>query len=227
MTRYLLPLLLASLLPSAVFAQKKSAAPAAGDYLKISDKWLVMRFVQSSVGPKLSYKVSFVLPPGAKTPKVTRSSGSTEVDGIAFDYAKHLISQNSQLREQSKSKELVFNFDVTPPVLDASEKSEEGRKPIPAGEEFHTPTPPYLYSNDNMMGGGMSSEGKYAVVFPAGGGYAKLAMVLSSCGSPGKDLFYIRNAVLNWKTSKKSDRPFGFSFDMKSRRMGFGGRYAL
>jgi len=227
MNRSLLPLLLASFLVTAVHAQKKSAPAAEGGYLKIPDKWLVMRIVQSDVGPKLSYKVSFTQPAGGQTPKVTRSSGSAEIDNIAFDYAKHMVRQNSQLKEQARTKELVFNFEVTPPVLDSTEKSDAGRQPIPAGQTYHTPSAPYLYGNDSMMGGGMKSESKYLVVFPAAGGYAKMAMVLSSCGSEGKDLYYIRNAVLNWKTNRKEKQPFGFSFDMTSRRMGFGGRYGL
>lgn len=227
MNRSLLPLLLASFLASSVFAQKKAAPAAEGGFLKIPDKWLIMHIVQSDVGPKLSYKVSFAQPPGGKTPKVTRSSGSTAIDSIAFEYAKHVVSQNAQLKEQARTKELVFNFELIPPVLDSSEKSEAGREPIPAGQEYHTPTPAYISGNDSMMGGGMKSEGKYLVVFPANGGYAKMSMVLSGCGSPGKDLFYIRNAVLNWKTNRKEKTAFGFSFDMTSRRRGFGGRYGL
>lgn len=212
-------------LPAQNAAKKSAPAQAEGGWLKIPDKWLLMHFVQSDQGPRASYKVGLVLQPGAKSPKVTRTSGRPEVDGIAFDYAKHLVEQSAPLKEASKTKELVFNFELSPPAIDSSEKSEEGRQPMPAGEEFHTPIPKMLYFKPNRGGGGLLAKSSFLVVFHPTGGYVKEALVLSSSGDSGRDLFYIRNAVINWRTTRKADRPFGFTFDMTSRRMGFGGRF--
>lgn len=224
-SRLLLALLLTCSLAPALPAQKKKAADNAA-FVKVPDNWLMFRFVQSNVGPKTSYKVGLVLPPGAKTPKITRTSGREAVDGIAFDYAKHIVSKSPQLAEASKTKELVFNLELVPPVMDASEKSEAGRQPVPKGEEYHTPVPKMVFSGPNQSDGAMITKASYLVIFPPAGGYAKEALVLSSSGNPGKDLFQLRNAVINWQTIKKSDRPFGFTFDMTSRRVGFGGRFS-
>lgn len=233
LARLLVALLLTSGFVATLPAQKKAESKAAakapeGGWLKIPDAWLINRFVQSSVGPRNSYKVGLVLQPGVKTPKLTRSSGRSEVDGIAFDYAKHLVSQSPQLREMSKTKELVFNFDVIPPVLDAGEKSKEGMQPIPAGESYHTPTAPILTPSRANRGSALLSKASYLVVFPAGSGarYAKEGLVLSPGVSADNDLYYIRNAVLNWQTNVTSAKPIAQGFDITLRKLGFGGRFS-
>jgi len=196
------------------FASSVLAADKGGEWVRIPSNWLLHRFVRPSTAPAHTYKVALAVPAGSRQPRVAQSSGLSDVDELAADYAMVSIDNNAPLKALSKTKELYFQFVVTPPMLDVKMRSVEGRKPMPAGKELYTPMAEsfYVSANQNET---TSRRGKLVVVFPPQGGYASEALVTLSTGNQAVDRYYLHNAALNWQTSRKSSQvqvlrePFG------------------
>ncbi len=202
-------------------AEKKSAPSDASQWSKVPDIFLFHRIVQSASAPLKTYRVALIIPPGGGTPRISKSCGRPEVDGIAYDFARESVKKNSQLREMNKTKELVFQLIVGPPALDSSDRSEEGRKPIAAGKEFSAPVGMIAYRTSQMP---RSASGEMLVTFPAAGGYAIEACIFRTCGDEPTDGFYIKNALLNWQTSRKASGSQTFRVPFGMKAWNFGGR---
>lgn len=192
------------------------AKAAEGEWVRIPVKWLLHRFVRPSSAPAQTYRVALIVPPGSKEARVAKSSGIPDVDQVAADYAISSINGNAGLKGLAKSKELYFQFVVTPPMLDVKMRSVEGKRPVPPGQEVYTPTADSFFMDANQ-GETTSRTGKLAVIFPPQGGYASEAIVTLSTGNPAVDRYYLHTAALNWQTSRKSSNqqilrtPFGAS----------------
>jgi hypothetical protein len=173
--------------------------------VRIPTQWLLHRFVRPSSAPAHTYRVSLVVPPGSKNVKVSQSSGVSDVDQLAADYALDSIANNGPLKALAKTKELVFQLVVTPPMLDTKMRSVEGQRPIPPDKELYMPMANTFYTSANQNET-TSRSGKLAVIFPPQGGYASEAMVTISTGNPAVDRYYLHTAALNWQTSHKSGK---------------------
>jgi hypothetical protein len=180
-----------------------AAAEKQGEWVRIPSNWLLHRFVRPSTAPAHTYRVALVVPPGGKQPKVAQSSGLSDVDELAGEFAIVSIENNSALKALAKSKELYFQFVVTPPMLDIKMRSVEGQRPAPAGKELYTPTADAFYTSANQNEA-TSRRGKLVVIFPPQGGYASEAIVTLSTGNPAVDRYYLHAAALNWQTTRKS-----------------------
>ena len=185
------------------------ALPAAGaekgEWVRIPSKWLLHRFVRPSSAPAQTYRVALIVPPGSKEAKVVKPSGISEVDQVAADYAISSIENNAPLKALAKSKELYFQFVVTPPMLDIKMRSVEGKRPAPADKELYTPTADTFFTSANQNET-TSRTGKLSVIFPPQGGYASEAIVTLSTGNPAVDRYYLHTAALNWQTNRKSSQ---------------------
>jgi hypothetical protein len=181
------------------------AAAKEGEWVRIPSRWLLHRFVRPSSAPAHTYKVALVVPPGAKQARVAKSSGNSHVDELAGDFALVSIQNNGGLKALAKSKELYFQFVVTPPMLDIKMRSVEGQRPVPAGHELYTPTAETFYTSANQNET-TSRSGKLVVIFPPQGGYASEALVTLTTGNPAVDRYYLHSAALNWQTSRKSSQ---------------------
>ena len=181
------------------------AAAKEGEWVRIPSNWLLHRFVRPSTAPAHTYKVALVVPPGAKQARVAKSSGNSDVDELASDFALVSIQNNSALKALAKSKELYFQFVVTPPMLDVKMRSVEGQRPVPAGKELSTPTAETFFTSANQNEV-TSRSGKLVVIFPPQGGYASEAIVTLTTGNPAVDRYYLHSAALNWQTSRKSSQ---------------------
>jgi hypothetical protein len=144
-----------------------------------------------------------VVPPGSKQAQVAKSSGIPDVDQVAADYAISSIENNAGLKGLAKSKELFFQFVVTPPMLDVKMRSVEGKRPAPPDKELYAPIADQFYTTANQNES-TSRRGKLAVIFPPQGGYASEAIVTLSTGNPAVDRYYLHSAALNWQTTRKS-----------------------
>jgi hypothetical protein len=190
------------------------AAAKEGEWVRIPSKWLLSRFVRPSTAPAHTYRVALAVPPGSKQARVAQSSGIPDVDELAGDYAMVSIQNNGPLKALAKTKELYFQFVITPPMLDVKMRSKEGQRPIPPGQELYMPTVDtfYVKANQNET---TARSGKLVVIFPPQGGYASEALVTLSTGNPAVDRYFLHTAALNWQTSHKSSqeqvlrRPFG------------------
>jgi hypothetical protein len=180
-----------------------AAAAEKGEWVRIPVSWLLHRFVRPSSAPAHTYRVALVVAPGSKEAKVAKSSGIPDVDQVAGDYAISSIENNAGLKGLAKSKELYFQFVVTPPMLDIKMRSVEGKRPAPADKELYTPTAPSFFTSANQ-GETTARTGKLAVIFPPEGGYASEAIVTVSTGNPAVDRYYLHTAALNWQTTRKS-----------------------
>lgn len=178
---------------------------AEGGWLKVPNQWLLHRFVRPSTAPSRTYKVALAFPPGAKAPKVAQSSGNSDVDKIAGDYALDLVRNTGSLKDLGKAKELYFQLILTPPALDVKMRSVEGRRPIPPDKELYTPTAETVYVNANQNE--TSGTGEVVVVFPPSGGYASESMITVSTGNRAVDRYELHASALNWQTSRKSSQP--------------------
>jgi hypothetical protein len=180
-----------------------AAAAEKGEWVRIPSTWLLHRFVRPSSAPAHTYRIALVVPPGAKQAKVAQSSGLSDVDVLAGDYALVSIENNAPLKALAKTKELYFQFVVTPPMLDIKMRTPEGRRPIPPGKELYTPSADtfYVLPNQNET---TSRSGKLVVIFPPQGGYASEALVTLSTDNPAVDRYYLHTAALNWQTARKS-----------------------
>ena len=176
---------------------------AEGEWVRIPVKWLLHRFVRPSTAPAHTYRVALVVPPGSKQAQVAKSSGIPDVDQVAADYAISSIENNAGLKGLAKSKELYFQFVVTPPMLDIKMRSVEGKRPAPPDKELYTPTADSFFTSANQNES-TSRRGKLAVIFPPQGGYASEAIVTLSTGNPAVDRYYLHSAALNWQTTRKS-----------------------
>lgn len=181
------------------------AAAKEGEWVRIPSKWLLSRFVRPSTAPPHTYRVALAVPPGAKQAKVAKSSGIPDVDELAGDYAMVSIENNGPLKALAKTKELYFQFVITPPMLDVKMRSKEGQRPIPPGKELYTPSADTFYVEPNQ-GETTSRSGKLVVIFPPQGGYASEALVTLSTGNPAVDRYFLHTAALNWQTSHKSSQ---------------------
>jgi len=181
------------------------AAAKEGEWVRIPSNWLLHRFVRPSTAPAHTYKVALVVPPGAKQARVAKSSGNSDVDELASDFALVSIQNNSALKALAKSKELYFQFVVTPPMLDVKMRSVEGQRPVPAGKELSTPTAETFFTSANQNEV-TSRSGKLVVIFPPQGGYASEAIVTLTTGNPAVDRYFLHSAALNWQTSRKSSQ---------------------
>jgi hypothetical protein len=184
---------------------RPAGAAEKGEWVRIPSKWLLHRFVRPSSAPPHTYRIALVVPPGAKQAKVAQSSGLSDVDELAGDFALGSIESNAALKALAKSKELYFQFVVTPPMLDIKMRSKEGQRPAPAGKELYTPTAQTFYTSANQNEA-TSRSGKLSVIFPPEGGYASEALVTLSTGNPAVDRYYLHSAALNWQTTRKSSK---------------------
>jgi hypothetical protein len=182
-----------------------AAAAEKGEWVRIPSTWLLHRFVRPSTAPTHTYRIALVVPPGAKQAKVAQSSGLSDVDELAGDFALVSIENNAALKALAKSKELYFQFVVTPPMLDIKMRNVEGQRPAPAGKELYTPTVETFYTSANQNEA-TSRRGKLVVIFPPEGGYASEAIVTLSTGNPAVDRYYLHSAALNWQTTHKSSK---------------------
>jgi hypothetical protein len=182
-----------------------AGAAEKGEWVRIPSKWLLHRFVRPSSAPPHTYRIALVVPPGAKQARVAQSSGLSDVDELAGDFALGSIESNAALKALAKSKELYFQFVVTPPMLDIKMRSKEGQRPAPAGKELYTPTAQTFYTSANQNEA-TSRSGKLSVIFPLEGGYASEALVTLSTGNPAVDRYYLHSAALNWQTTRKSSK---------------------
>jgi hypothetical protein len=184
-------------------ATSTPAAESKGEWVRIPSSWLLHRFVRPSSAPAHTYKVALSVAAGSQQPRVAKSSGLPDVDELAAEYAVVSIENNAPLKALAKSKELYFQFVVTPPMLDIKMRSVEGQRPMPAGKELYTPTAESFYFSANQNET-PSRRGKLVVIFPPQGGYASEALVTLSTGNPAVDRYYLHSAALNWQTSRKS-----------------------
>lgn len=200
------PLVALSALFSISCVGAHAAEPGGGEWVRVPDKWLMHRFVRSSMAPAETYRIAIAVPPApnpkSARPKVVRSSGMEEVDMLAADFVRDSVMRNGSLREMLKTKELYFQLTMTPPALDVKMRNEKGRRPVPPGEELYTPTGTSIYFSESDLG--PSSRGDLAVIFPPGGGYPLAALVYGSSGNTGVDRYYAHTAALNWQTTRKS-----------------------
>jgi hypothetical protein len=192
-----------TLLAFALIPVLPAEAAEKGEWVRIPVSWLLHRFVRPSSAPAHTYRVALVVPPGSKEAKVAKSSGIPDVDQVAADYAISSIANNAGLKTLAKSKELYFQFVVTPPMLDIKMRSVEGKRPAPPEKELYTPTAETFYTSANQNET-TSRTGKLAVIFPPQGGYASEAIVTLSTGNPAVDRYYLHSAALNWQTTRKS-----------------------
>jgi hypothetical protein len=193
----LLALLVWSVIPGSEAGAKE------GEWVRIPSNWLLHRFVRPSTAPAHTYRVALAVPPGSKQVRVAQSSGNSDVDQVAADFALDSILNNGALKNLAKSKELYFQFVLTPPMLDIKMRSVEGQRPAPPDKELYTPIAStfYVSANQNET---TSRTGKLAVIFPPQGGYASEAIVTVSTGNPAVDRYYLHSAALNWQTTRKS-----------------------
>lgn len=181
------------------------AAAKEGEWVRIPSNWLLHRFVRPSSAPAHTYKVALVVPPHSKQPRVAQSSGLGDVDQLASDFAIESILNNAALKTLAQSKELYFQFVITPPQLDVNMRSVEGKRPPPPGKEIYAPTADTFYTDPNQNET-TSRRGNLTVIFPPGGGHASEAIVTLSTGSPAVDRYYLHSAALNWQTTRKSSK---------------------
>ncbi|MEY2559267.1 MAG: hypothetical protein QOE34_2692 [Verrucomicrobiota bacterium] len=179
------------------------AAGKEGEWVRIPSNWLLHRFVRPSTAPAHTYRVALALPPGSKQVRVVQSSGISDVDQVAADFALDSILNNGPLKAMAKSKELYFQFVLTPPMLDIKMRSVEGQRPAPPDKELYTPLAETIYTSANQNET-TSRAGKLTVIFPPQGGYASEAIVTVSTGNPAVDRYYLHSAALNWQTTHKS-----------------------
>lgn len=185
--------------------QDVEAAGKDGEWVRIPSKWLLHRFVRPSTAPARTYRIALAVPPGANQAKVVKSSGNSDVDALAGDFALVSILNNGALKALAKSKELYFQFVVTPPMLDVKMRSVEGRRPAPPGQEFYTPSAETFFTSANQ-GETTSRTGKLVVIFPPQGGYALESIVTLTTGNQAVDRYYLHSSALNWQTTRKSSK---------------------
>jgi len=190
---------------SSGLAPDVDAAAKEGEWVRIPSKWLLSRFVRPSTAPGHTYRVALAVPPGSKQARVAQSSGIPDVDELAGEYAMVSIQNSGPLKALAKTKELYFQFVITPPMLDVKMRSKEGQRPIPPDQELYTPSADTFYVKPNQ-GETTSRSGKLVVIFPPQGGYASEALVTLSTGNPAVDRYFLHTAALNWQTSRKSSQ---------------------
>ncbi|HMG04630.1 MAG TPA: hypothetical protein VK581_04165 [Chthoniobacterales bacterium] len=179
------------------------AAEKSGEWVRIPGNWLIHRFVRPATAPAHTYRVALVVPPGGSAAKVAQSSGNSAVDGVAGDFALESIRKNGTLKNLGASKELYFQFVITPPALDIKMRTKEGQRPAPPGKDWYTPTSGTFFLNPNQEET-TTRGGELIVIFPPQGGYASEAIVTVTTGNPAVDRYYLHSAALNWQTTRKS-----------------------
>lgn len=190
----------------------KSAKPAGKmEFLKIPTEFLITRILQSTSGPQLSYRVVITIPPTANASaaqaRVTQSCGRSEVDAIAFDYAREM-SKTGALHALVGKKELVFPLLIVPPALDSSLRSEAGKRPIPPDKDVSFPNAGVIeYDQSSQIHPTRSYYGRMRIIFPPQGGYAKETCILSPSGDRNTDKFFLRYRLSNWQVRQTSKDP--------------------
>lgn len=180
-------------------------------FLKIPIEFLVTRVLQSTSGAPNTYRVVITIPAttksGSAQPRVTQSSGRSEIDAIAFDYAREM-SKTAALRPLVGTKELVFPLLVAPPMLDSSLRAEEGKRPIPADKDVSFPDSGVVQYDQNIqVHPTRSFQGKMRIIFPPQGGYPKEVCILSPSGDPTTDKFFLRYRLSNWQVRRTAKEP--------------------
>ncbi len=195
------------------FAHAKEPSKPSGSmtFLKIPTEFLITRILQSTSGSPNSYRVVITIPANSKSgsaqPRVSQSSGRSEVDAIAFDYA-YAMSKTAALRPMVGTKELVFPLLVAPPLLDSSLRAEEGKKPIPADKDVSFPDSGVVqYDQNTQVHPTRSYQGKMRIIFPPQGGYPKEVCILSPSGDPITDKFFLRYRLSNWQVRRTAKEP--------------------
>jgi hypothetical protein len=64
-----------------------ASAAKEGEWVRIPTNWLLHRFVCPSSAPAHTYRVALAIPPGSKQVRVAQSSGNSDVDQLAADFA--------------------------------------------------------------------------------------------------------------------------------------------
>lgn len=190
---------------SLVLAIAAQAAEKKGEWVRIPGKWLLHRFVRSSAAPSHTYKVALAFPAKSDAARIAQSSGSNDIDRVAADFALESIRSNRALSDLSKSKELFFQLVMTPPALDIKMRSKEGQRPAPPDKELYMPLSSTFFFDPNQNER-TSRNGQMVVVFPPLGGYASESIVTISTGNPAVDRYFLHHSVLNWQTTRKSDK---------------------
>jgi hypothetical protein len=180
------------------------AAGKEGEWVRIPSSWLLHRFVRPSTAPAHTYRVALALPPGASKARVAQSCGQSDVDELAGNFAWESIQNNAALKALAKSKELYFQFVVTPPMLDVKMRSKEGQRPAPPGKELYAPISDTFFFSANQNE--VSRQGELVVIFPPEGGYASESIITLSTGNHAVDRYYLHNSALNWQTTRKSPK---------------------
>ena len=210
-------------LACAGFASAKEPAKSADNlqYLKIPNEFMHSRMMQSASGSLNTYRVVISIPPTANPkaaqPRIVKSSGRSEVDAIAFDYAREMV-KTSKLRDMVGTKELVFPLLVAPPAIDSTVRSPEGWKPIPPGKDVSFPSAGIITYDASTQMNSRSLHGKMRITFPAAGGYAKETCILSTSGDHHTDAVFLRYRLANWQTSRKSNAPQVLDVDFGVQR---------
>ena len=194
-------------------ARAKDPAKPASDmkFLKIPTEYLITRTLQSTSGPLRTYRVVITIPPTANPraaqARVTQSSGRSEIDAIAFDYAREMV-KTGPLRALVGTKELIFPLLVAPPALDSSLRAEEGKRPIPADKEVSFPNSGIVeYGPGTQIHPTRSYHGTMRIIFPPEGGYAKEVCILAPSGDPNTDKFFLRYRLSNWQVRRTTKEP--------------------
>lgn len=205
-------------------ARAKEPAKPASDmkFLKIPTEYLITRTLQSTSGPLRTYRVVITIPPTANPraaqARVTQSSGRSEIDAIAFDYAREMV-KTPALRALVGTKELVFPLVVEPPQLDSSLRADEGKRPIPPDKDVSFPDSGIvLYDQNTQVHPSMSFHGKMRIIFPPAGGYAKEVCILAPSGDTNTDKFFLRYRLSNWQIRRSSKEPQILDVDFGVRR---------
>jgi len=193
--------------------------------VRIPSTWLLHRFVRPSTAPAHTYRVILIVPPGAKQARVAQSSGLSDVDELAGDYALVSIENNAPLKALAKSKELYFHsWSLRQCSTSKCEVSRTASR-APRQRALHTKRGHLLHSaNQNET---TSRRGKLVVIFPAQGGYASEALVTLSTGNPAWIVYYLHTAALNWQTTRKSSRSKFFEPPLEQRRRRAGNRFSI
>jgi len=80
-----------------------------GEWVRVPSKWLLHRFVRPSTAPARTYRVALAVPPGANKAKVVQSSGNSDVDELAGDFALVSIQNSGTLKLWPNQRSSTFS----------------------------------------------------------------------------------------------------------------------
>lgn len=176
------------------------AAPAAkgdaSEWLTPPAKFLAARFVRSADTPVKNYDVILDVPPAASPkaakPRIAQSCGDGAIDGIAWDYAKSLVTRVKTLSEMNKQKELRLQIRMVPLAV---KRANFTPPPPPPGAKFYTPQLPY--PRDAQIRGEVG-RARVRIVFSHG--RASVVIVEESTGVPSLDASAALFILDHWAT---------------------------